>query len=118
MVVKTKCSVHKGAFGIIFLKSSNGTWEAKKVFKLSESRAQKGYGSNTIKGPLFISADYPGCPYCGNGSFFLCNGCRTLNCQGSATSKEAGRVYVDCANCGPVGYLEGNIEQLDGFADL
>lgn len=118
MMVKTKCSVHKASFAIIFVDVGGGKWEAQEANELSEDRAQGGYGQDTITGQMLLGANYPGCPHCGNMTFFLCNKCGTVNCQGSAVPKPDGHTYVDCANCGPVGHLTGSIESLTMFDDL
>jgi len=118
MIVKAKCSVRKKPFAITFQKAGDGVWEAQTAFDISEDRAKKGYGQETLQGSTRIGGGYPGCPICGSKSFFLCNNCQTLNCQGTAVTKEDGRIYVSCANCGPVGYLQGSIEKLDGFGDI
>lgn len=118
MLVKCSCSIHKKMFAIDFQAKSERSFVAVNALPLSEKRAEKGYGAGALQGSLEIAPAYPGCPYCQNKTFFLCGGCHSLNCQGSALLKEDGKTYVSCANCGPVGYLSGVIEKLDGFSDL
>lgn len=114
-IVKAKCSLEKTHFGIEFRKNG-GAWLAGRTFLLSTHQAVRGFGEGAIDN-LQFNAHYAGCPSCKNMAVFKCGTCQALNCQGTATSKE-GRVYVTCANCGPVGYLSGVIQDLRSFSDI
>lgn len=116
MIVKAKCSLQRGHFAINFIEYMPGSWGAEKTFRISQDRATRGFSSGTLSG-IHVSPKYGGCPYCENKTFFLCNNCRTLNCQGSS-KKYDDRIFVSCTNCGPIGYLEGQIEKLEGHGDL
>ena len=118
MIVKAYCAVHKKPFAISFAKNQREEWEAQNAFSISQERSKKGYGQDDLLGNILIGNNYPGCVLCGNKQFFLCNNCHTLNCQGTAIHKEDGHIYVTCANCGPIGYLQGTIESLNGFSDI
>jgi hypothetical protein len=120
MIVKTRCSVHKKAFATVFAETTEGggVWEAQDAFELTEERAQQGYGQGAITGSISISSDYPGCPYCGSQSLFLCSSCDDLNCLGDAVDEEDGRISAVCASCGRRGYLMGPVRELDGFDDV
>ena len=116
MLVKARCSVHGGHFAVVFARGANRTWEAQDAFKIAGGQAEMGYQGGSLTN-IYISATYRGCPYCSNKNVFLCNACKTLNCQGAA--KNVGeRVQVYCAGCKAIGFLEGQIEKLDGFGDL
>lgn len=117
MIVKTLCSVHKKFFGINFVCRAHGIWEASTAFAVSDERGAGGFGRERLAGTITLAHDYSGCPYCGNKTFFKCNQCGQLNCQGTADTS-AGRVYVACANCDPVGYLQGQLDSLDAFEDV
>jgi hypothetical protein len=115
-IVKALCSVRGGHFGITFVQGSTDCWEATRTFRISSERSERGFGSSSLS-DIRVGPGYAGCPYCENRNFFFCNSCQTLNCQGSAR-EENQRVYVRCASCGPVGYLQGLIEKLTGYGDV
>ena len=116
MLVKARCSVHGDHFAVIFVRSGNAFWEAQDTFKIPSGQAARGYQGRSLTN-VCISATYRGCLYCSNKSVFLCNACKTLNCLGAAKSVGA-RVQVYCAGCKASGFIEGQIEKIDGFGDL
>lgn len=117
MIVKTTCGIHKKLFGIDFVQRPHGTWEASTAFAVSEKRGAGGFGSAQLEGTFILGVSYPGCPYCGNSTFYRCNNCGQLNCQGTAEVSD-GTTYVACGNCGSAGYLHGQLDTLDGFEDI
>jgi hypothetical protein len=116
MLVKARCSVHGNHLAVVFTRAANGFWEAQDTFKISSGQAERGYQGGLLTN-VRIAATYRGCPYCSNKSVFLCNGCKTLNCQGAAKSVGE-RVQVYCAGCKASGFIEGQVEQIEGFGDL
>lgn len=114
-LVAARCSASKAHFGITFIETTAGYWEALETF--ARPGPTKGYGPTTLP-KIGVALNYAGCPHCQNRSIFLCTKCRTLNCQGSA-KRQGDRVHVDCAQCGPVGYLiTGPVENLSAHSDL
>jgi hypothetical protein len=120
MIAKAKCSRTKTSFAISISKIDRGFWEASGAFAISASRAEGGYGHETIKGGLQIGTTYPGCVHCGNKSIFLCSNCQSLNCQGGAVSRGLLRkqIYVTCGNCCIELNLVGTISKFDGYSDI
>jgi hypothetical protein len=121
MIAKAKCSSTKTSFAIGISKTARGVWQASAAFAISASRAEGGYGHETVNEGLEIGTTYPGCTHCGNKSIFLCLSCQSLNCQGSAISRGLLRkqVYVTCGNCRAVGQLlVETISKFDGYNDI
>jgi uncharacterized protein YegL len=107
------CSADNIPFAIRFEKNNENIWEAQSAFKLSPKQSKTGYkNSNALSGSFSIGTNYPGCPSCGDGSFFLCN-CGTVNCQGSVKSEEGNKMLAYCVVCENADYLEGTIESLN-----
>jgi len=114
-LVKARCSLNKKDFLIEFIHSDDGSWLAEKSLTITEQHGAKSHCGIELTG-IYIGPRYSGCPHCKNMNFFLCNKCKTLNCQGSSETKGE-LVYVSCAVCGPVGFLQGVIEKLEGLAE-
>ena len=117
MFVVATCGVHGKRLGIKFVCRPHGIWEADNVVAVPEGRDAGRGGSSPLKGSFANGPDYPGCPFCGDQSFYLCNACGRLNCEGTAQTS-AGRDYVRCGNCSAAGYIEGELESLDGFEGI
>ncbi len=72
MIVRTKCSIEKRDFGIVFRRDTDEGWEATRTFKLIPSQAtSSGYGEGSIGG-IWVGDLYSGYAFCGSRSFFLC----------------------------------------------
>lgn len=116
MLVKARCSLRGEHFAVVFVRGSSDCWEAQSTFKITAGRAEKGYQQGSMNN-VVVGAGYTGCPHCSNRSFFVCNGCKTINCLGAA-KREGERTYIQCAGCKGGGYLEGRVEKIEGFGDL
>ena len=106
-IIMSKCRKTKKAFGIRFEEISPKNWNANWTFKVSESSAKKEkYESEKIAGSFWLDAKYPGCPYCGGKSFYVCGQCGRLNCWDLETKS------VTCAECSYTGEIGGSITEL------
>lgn len=108
------CSVDSTPFAIRLERNNEGIWEAQNAFKLSPRQSKTGCKkSNALSGSFSIGANYPGCPSCRDGSFFLCLSCGAVNCQGSVKSEEGNKMLAYCVVCENADYLEGTIGSLN-----
>ena len=74
-----RCQKTHQLFGVRFEKK-NGTWCYNWSFKLNPVKSSKeDYSESVIEGLLVMEDDYPGCPYCQDRRFIICN-CGKLNC--------------------------------------
>ena len=79
-VVLAKCSSQNRFFGIRVEKRGND-WVRTWAFKIEEHKAKReGFDQTSFTGSLVAVAGYPGCPYCGAGSFVKCNKCGKISC--------------------------------------
>lgn len=70
-----------------------GDWVRTWAFPISpESARREGYDAVSINGSFDAVDDYPGCPYCGGGGFFVCS-CGKINCWNGQTN-------ATCTWCG------------------
>ncbi|ACV21454.1 hypothetical protein [Slackia heliotrinireducens] len=100
-VVLSKCASCGQLFGIT-MERIGGIWHCVWAFKISESMAHfEGYGDEPVSGNIFVSDEYPGCPYCGNMGWVSCGDCKKLTCYGA----EIGSDFT-CAWCGHSGATE------------
>jgi hypothetical protein len=100
-VILCKCSKNH-TFGMRVEKRGRD-WVRTWAFKIDEGRARhEGYDKVTISGSLNPVDEYPGCPYCGEGGFVLCN-CGKMNCSSTITDKGGGNGVFTCNWCGETG---------------
>lgn len=104
-----RCVKTKKLFGIRFDTNNGRNWKAAWAFPLKEGadKREKGY-ANSVKGTFGLGDTYPGCPYCGNSSYFMCRVCGKLSCYDGKTK------HVICANCGSEIYLDSQITEICG----
>ena len=75
-VVLIRCPRNKGVFGARTQQMNDGDWWRTWAFAIDENRAKReGYDLEKVKGNLYCTDEYPGCPYCGTKSFVQCNKC-------------------------------------------
>ena len=75
------------------------------AFKIDKDKGEKeGYDSKTVTGSVTLDDEYPGCPYCGEKRFYICQ-CGKIVCY-------HGLPRVTCPNCGRSGTLE-RVENID-----
>ena len=78
-------------------------WTRTWAFKIDMEKAHnEGYDKEVTSGTYRPDAGYPGCPYCGNSSWWQCGSCGCIVCM-DVNSQET---YVKCPRCGNGGYLE------------
>ena len=98
-VALAKCKEGKKIYGVRMEKKALG-WEYNWAFVISEKRAKaEKYDSTVIKGQIYPSKEYPGCPYCGTKTFVICGNCKRLYCYDKSE-----RIST-CEWCGNVGEL-------------
>ena len=80
VVVLSKCAeVHK-TYGIRAERVSHNGWRFTWAFPIKEASAKReGYDRTSIGGSIDCTDDYPGCPYCGQSNFTLCD-CGHISC--------------------------------------
>lgn len=105
-VILCRCSSKNSKlFGIRCEKIEKKHWEMTWAFPIDEKKAKhEGYDSVTIKGDLDDTEEYPGCPYCGARSWFICH-----ECGGKLSCLDEDYDFsrpVTCAWCGDTDYLE------------
>ena len=80
LVVLSKCAEMHRTYGIRAEKVNGNHWKLTWAFPIKESSAKReGYDKSSISGNIEVSAEYPGCPYCGQKQFTVCS-CGHLNC--------------------------------------
>lgn len=94
MVILIKCSKYKRCFGARTQLMEDGDWWRTWAFPIGEDTASKeGFDKENIKGNLYTTEEYPGCPYCGTNRFVQCNKCGKLTCWNGENS-------IICEWCG------------------
>ncbi|MEE0913158.1 MAG: TerY-C metal binding domain-containing protein [Ruminococcus sp.] len=95
-VILARCKNNKNLFGMRTQKMSDGDWWRTWAFKINERSAKnEKYDSSEIKGNLFVTEEYPGCPFCQSMSFVICNKCERITCWN-------GENVLNCSWCGNV----------------
>lgn len=86
-VILTKCKQSHELFGIRAEVRENAEnpeteeWYATWAFKVSEKTAgREKFGDTEISGNIYITTEYPSCPYCGAKGFFQCSECGKTTC--------------------------------------
>ncbi len=80
-VLLTKCTRSHKAFGVRVEKMEDGDWWRTWAFEIRESTAKsEGFDKTPVRGNLYGTDEYPGCPYCGTFGFVQCNKCKKLTC--------------------------------------
>ena len=86
-ILLIKCPKAQKTIGVRIQKMEDGDWWRTWAFPLKmESAQDEGYDATPVKGNLFCTEDYPGCPHCGTGGFVQCNQCRKLTCYNNESS--------------------------------
>lgn len=93
-IIMQKCSKHKKTFGVRVQLMNDGDWWRTWAFPMKESQAKdEGFDKNNVKGNMFTTEEFPGCPYCGSKGFVQCNKCHKLSCWD-------GETLMTCTWCG------------------
>lgn len=80
-IIMIHCSKQHKAFAARAEKKSDGDWWRTYAFPISERIAHaEGYDQTPVRGNLYCTENYPGCPYCGSMNFVHCNKCHKLTC--------------------------------------
>lgn len=106
-VILIRCPKSKAVFGARTQQMSDGDWWRTWAFAIDENRARReGYDQEPVKGNLYCTDEYPGCPYCETKSFVQCNKCGKLNCWN-------GETVLDCQWC--ENHMDNIVEATDKF---
>ena len=112
-IIICKCSSCKKVFGMRTEETGYRQWMVNWAFPISDKRVKsEKYDLNRIEGSFSLASEYPGCPYCGNRSFFSCGKCGKLTCWDSNT------VEVTCSYCGVIDKISGTISSIDVGGDV
>ena len=99
------CEETKRYFGITVDEDGWDQYRFVWAFKIDKDKGKKeGYDSKTVTGSVTLDDEYPGCPYCGEKRFYICQ-CGKIVCY-------HGQERVTCPNCGQSGTLE-RVERID-----
>lgn len=80
VIVLCNCGQTHKKYGIRTERLNRDHWRFTWAFPVNTAAAKReGYDRTTIRGNLVIDWDYPGCPYCGERGFVICN-CGHLSC--------------------------------------
>lgn len=102
VVVLCKCGEVHLTYGIRAEKANPDHWHFTWAFPIKENTAKReGYNKTSVGGSIDFSADYPGCPYCGQIGFVFCH-CGHISCN---VLKDG---IFTCEWCGSQGKLEGS----------
>lgn len=112
-IILCRCGETKKLFGMRTEEIRSKTWTINWAFPVSDRRARaEKYDSTTITGSFSLAQEFPGCPYCGNDSFFSCGACGKLTCWNAIDEQ------VKCSNCNATITLSGEIDSLSTGNDL
>jgi len=80
-ILVSKCVITKQLYGIRLEEKSKNKWKMNWAFPLSDHTvsAEK-YSESTATGTFYFSKKWPGCPHCGNKSWFRCGTCGKIAC--------------------------------------
>ena len=93
-VILAKCPKRKLIYGIRTQKMSDGDWWRTWAFPVDDHKAHsEGYEITKVRGNLYHTEEYPGCPYCGAKGFVQCNECQKISCWN-------GESRLKCEWCG------------------
>jgi hypothetical protein len=86
-------------------------WLATWAFAIRSDVAEReGYGKRRITGTFGFDEEYPGCPYCEQGSLCRCS-CGVTSCS------EANAKSMVCPGCKQRGELNSTVSELDVGGD-
>ena len=109
-VILTKCRQDGQLFGIRSEQREDGAWYATWAFKVSERTASREkFGDTEISGNVYITTEYPSCPYCNAKGFFQCSECGKTTCWDG----EDETVCKWCGNAAETS-AEGSFDALTG----
>ena len=107
VIIMQKCSKKKAMFGVRVEKMSDGDWWRTWAFPMKETQARnEGYDKNSVRGNMYATEDFPGCPYCESTGFVQCGICKKLTCWNGESS-------MDCGWCGKK--MNNIVVSKDGF---
>lgn len=90
-IIMQKCSKAKKPFGVRVQLMSDGDWWRTWAFPMKESQGKnEGFDKNSVKGNMYATEEYPGCPYCHSMGFVQCGSCHKLTCWNGETTMKCG----------------------------
>ncbi len=85
-ILMIHCYNQNRVFGARTERMRDGDWWRTWAFPISERIAHaEGYDKTPVRGNLYCTEEYPGCPYCGSKGFVHCNKCHKLTCWNGET---------------------------------
>jgi len=103
-VVLCKCPKNKRVYGMRIEQQGND-WVRTWAFKVDEERAKhEGFDTESTRGTMRPTPDYPGCPYCGGMGLAQCS-CGKVFCWsgGGGTETHSEMKRATCPWCGQSG---------------
>lgn len=86
-IIMQKCSKSTKTFGVRVQLMNDGDWWRTWSFPMKKTQAKsEGFDKNSVKGNMYATEEYPGCPYCGTFGFVQCNTCHKITCWNSESS--------------------------------
>ena len=93
-VLLAKCKKRNGYYGMRVQRLEDGDWWRTWAFPIDDRDAyRKESVVTSLRGNLFNTKQYPGCPYCGSINLVQCNKCGKLSCWN-------GEEQLSCPWCG------------------
>jgi len=110
-ILVSKCVRTKKLYGMRMEETSRNYWNIDWAFPLSDYTASvEKYTDSTVTGSFNLDKRYPGCPHCGNISFYRCI-CGKIACWDGISKS------VTCPYCNNTGDLMGVITELKTGGD-
>lgn len=105
IIVPAVCQKTGKPFGITALIEKDAI-TFKWAFKMSDSTAKReGFDKNKVSGNIYDGPEFPGCPHCGNDTWYICGGCKRFVCVHHTAD------WGKCPVCGK----EGGFTFADSF---
>lgn len=80
-IILQMCPKKNQAFAVRTQKMEDNDWYRTWAFPITPKRASReGYDRTPVRGNLFITDDFPGCPHCGSNNFLQCGTCKKISC--------------------------------------
>ena len=95
-VLLFKCGKANREYGVRVETTRDNDWVRTWAFEIDPQVARnEGFDQNPIRGMLYATDDYPGCPYCSTDYFVQCGKCKKVSCWHEEKRAQ-------CAWCGNV----------------
>lgn len=93
-VILMKCDKTHKTYAVRVEKQGDGDWARTWAFPIADEVAkEEKYNEQKVVGNLYVTEEYPGCPYCRETRFVMCGKCSKLTCY-------HGTEQIICEWCG------------------